>query len=341
MRILKLVIWDLDETILTGILEEGDEEINPAASQVMRRLEERGILQALATQNPPEVIAAAIEKFGWSNLFVQAEADLGPKAKKVQRILDKLEINPSDAAFVDEDAFERGSMAAQICDLSACSIADLATCLEGDVLPMTEEARRRPQMYRERQARERDGAIAGDYDDFLRACKIQIGIRPYAPEDAMRAEELLTRAHRMNLGILSVDEAIRRLNRPGEHHVVVAEMKDVYGDMGRCGFLHLTSLGDGGALIESLAMSCRTQARGLSLAMLVGLLRHSGAQFRSYRCRYVFNGSNRPLRMLLLVAGFRPQPGTDALVLDADQLARLELPDWVHIRFEVNGKGVD
>ena len=75
--------------------------------------------------------------------------------------------------------------------------------------------------------------------------------------------------------------------------------------------------------------------------MLVGLLRHSGAQFRSYRCRYVFNGSNRPLRMLLLVAGFRPQPGTDALVLDADQLARLELPDWVHIRFEVNGKGVD
>lgn len=338
MRTLKLVIWDLDETILTGILEEGDEEINPAASQVMRRLEERGIVQALATQNPPQVIPAAMEKFGWSDLFVRAEADLGPKVKKVRRILDKLDINPLDAAFVDEDAFERGSMAAQIRDLSAWSIADLAAYLEGDVQPMTDEARRRPQMYREWQARQRDEATAGDYDDFLRACDIQVGIRPYVPEDAARAEELLMRTHRMNLGVLPVDEAIRRLDRPDEHHVVVAEMKDVYGDMGRCGIIHLTPIGDGQALLESLVMSCRTRARGLSLAMLVGLLRHPNVQFQRYRCRYVFNGSNRPLRMLLLGAGFKPRPGTDELVLDAEQLASIELPDWVHISYQADCK---
>ena len=83
MRILKLVIWDLDETILTGILEEGDEEVNPLASELMRQLNERGILQALATQNPPEIIPRVIEKFDWSALFVQVEADLGPKAKKI------------------------------------------------------------------------------------------------------------------------------------------------------------------------------------------------------------------------------------------------------------------
>ena len=45
MRILKLVIWDLDETILTGVLEEGDEEINPAAREIMRQTDGRGILQ--------------------------------------------------------------------------------------------------------------------------------------------------------------------------------------------------------------------------------------------------------------------------------------------------------
>jgi FkbH-like protein len=204
------------------------------------------------------------------------------------------------------------------------------------VAPITEEARRRSQMYREQQARERDESAAGDYDDFLRACNIQIGIRPYAAEDAARVEELLTRTHRMNLGILRTEEAIRRLDRPNQHRVAVAEMKDVYGDMGRCGIIHLTPDEDGGALLESLAMSCRTRARGLSLAMLVGLLRHPKMRFQRYRCRYVFNGSNRPLRMLLMGAGFRPQPGSDELVLDAENLANLQLPPWVHISYQAH-----
>ena len=334
MRILKLVIWDLDETLLTGILEEGDEEINPSAGEVMRLLGERGILQALATQNPPDVIPAAVQKFGWSDFFVQVEADLGPKAKKVRRILDALGVNPLDTAFVDEDPFERGSIAAQISGVSTWSITDLEAYLRGDSSIVTEEGRRRPQMYREQQARTRDEDEASDYDDFLRSCDIRLTIRPYYSADAERAEELLTRTHRMNLGVLPVDEAIARLSRPGEHHVVVAEMKDIYGDMGRCGIVHLRPDGDGEAIIESLAISCRTRARGLSLAMLVGLLSHANAQFEKYRCRYVFNGSNRPLRMLLMGAGFKPQPDTDELVLDADRLVSMELPDWVQIDYQ-------
>lgn len=337
MRILKLVIWDLDETILTGIFEEGDEEINPTADKVMRLLGERGILQALATQNPPDVIPAATQKFDWSDLFVQIEADLGPKAKKVRRILDALDIHPLDTAFVDEDPFERDSISAQIADITACSVTDLEAYLEGDSFRVTEEARRRPQMYREQQARTRGEDTASDYSDFLRACDIRLTIRPYCTADAERAEELLTRTHRMNLGVLPVDEATARLNRPGEHHVVVAEMRDVYGDMGRCGIIHLTPNEAGEALIESLAISCRTRARGLSLAMLVGMLSHTDAQFERYRCRYVFNGSNRPLRMLLMGAGFKPQPGTDELVIDSDRLASMELPDWVRIDYQLAG----
>lgn len=332
MRILKLVIWDLDETILTGILEEGDEEINPVADKVMRLLDERGILQALATQNPPDVIPAATQKFGWSDLFVQVEADLGPKVKKVRRILDTLGVNPLDTAFVDEDPFERDSIAAQISDVSTWSISDLEAYLRGDSSLVTEEGRRRPQMYCEQQARTRDEDAASDYNDFLRACDIRLTIRPYCSADAERAEELLTRTHRMNLGVLPVDEAIRRLNQ-SSHNVVVAEMKDIYGDMGRCGIIHLAPQENGEALIESLAISCRTRARGLSLAMLVGLLRQADSQFTKYRCRYIFNGSNRPLRMLLMGAGFKPNPGTDELMLGTDKLAKMELPDWVHIGY--------
>ncbi len=334
MRILKLVIWDLDETILTGILEEGDSELNPAAARVMERLNERGILQALATQNQPQLLTAALENWGWAELFVQVEADLGPKARKVRRILEALGVHPLDTAFVDQDAFERDSIAAQIPDITSWSLAELQAYLEGRDAPVTEEGRRRPQMYREQQARSQGEEQAVDYTEFLRACNIQISIRPYAPADALRAEELLTRTHQMNLGVLPVAEAVARLNRPDEHHVIVAEMRDAYGDLGRCGILHLTPKEDHSALIESLAISCRTRARGLSLAMLVGLMRHPNACFSTYRCRYVFNGANRPLRMLLMGAGFKPQADSDELVLDADQLAAVELPDWVRVEHD-------
>ena len=332
MRILKLVIWDLDETILTGILEEGNEETNPVADNLMRQLNERGVYQALATQNSSDAVPVAIEKFKWAHLFTLIEADLRPKVKKVQRILDTLGISPLDAAFVDEEPFERDAMSAQVLDLTVWSIADLTSYLDNNSCILTQEGRRRPQMMREQRARDRDEKNASSYADFLRSCNIQISIRPYTAEDAGRAEELLTRTHRMNLGVLPVAEAIARLNGPDEHHIIIAEMRDIYGDMGRCGLAHLREDEVGGAVIESLAISCRARARGLALAMLVGMLRHAHARFPKYRCRYVFNGANRPLRMLLMDAGFKPQPGIDELMLQADQLTRAKLPDWVHIR---------
>jgi len=333
MRNLKLVIWDLDQTILTGILEEGDEEKNPVADGLIHQLDELGILQALATQNSRDIVQAALEKLGWTNIFVQVEADLGPKVRKLKRIAKALEVNVLDTAFVDEDPFERDSIAAQIAGITPWPIAKLAAYLDGASTMVTEEARRRPQMYRHQQTRAHDEKTARGYMEFLRSCHIQITVRPYQAGDASRAEELLTRTHRMNLGVLPVDEAVARLSQPDEHHVVVAELKDVYGDMGRCGIIHLTPAKDREAVIESLAISCRTRARGLSLAMLVGLLRHPRSQFQQYRCRYVFNGSNRPLRMLLLGAGFKPRPHTDELVLGAGRLRAIEWPNWLHIEY--------
>jgi methoxymalonate biosynthesis protein len=333
MRILKLVIWDLDETILTGILEEGDGKANAAALNAMTRLRARGTLQALATHNQPEVFRAAKDKYEWTGLFVQVEADLGPKVKMLRRILNRLSVDPLDAAFVDEDPFERDSIAFQLPGISAWSVANLQTYLDNHPGTVTEEGYRRPEMYAEQQARSRDEEAAPDYLSFLRSCDIHIKIRPFVSNDAERVKELLARTHRMNLGVLSLDEAASRLEQTGQHSVVIAEMRDSYGDMGRCGVLHLRPDGVDRAVIESLAISCRTRARGLSLSMLVGLLRHPSAAFEQLGCRYVFNGSNRPLRMLLMAAGFRRQPGAEELVLSADHLANTVLPDWIHISY--------
>ena len=35
--------------------------------------------------------------------------------------------------------------------------------------------------------------------------------------------------------------------------------------------------------------------------------------------------------MVLMAAGFQPDPGTDELVLRTERLAATPLPDWIHI----------
>jgi hypothetical protein len=67
--------------------------------------------------------------------------------------------------------------------------------------------------------------------------------------------------------------------------------------------------------------------------MLVGLLRHPRVGYQQFRCRYIDNGLNRPLRMLLLAAGFKPQRGKDELILSADRLAGIDVPDWVQLSY--------
>ena len=67
---------------------------------------------------------------------------------------------------------------------------------------------------------------------------------------------------------------------------------------------------------------------------IAGLLRHPSASFPQYRCLYVPNGSNLPLRMLLMNAGFKPQPDSGELVLDSERLAAIELPDWANISYQ-------
>jgi FkbH-like protein len=253
----------------------------------------------------------------------------------VKRILEKLSHSPLDSAFVDNDPFERASIAAQFPGITSWSIAELAAHLaETSDSLLTEEARRRPQMYREQQSRSEKEKTACDYREFLRSCNITINIRRYQPRDALRARELLIRSHRMNLGVLPVEEAIARLYSPDEQHIFVAEMNDIYGDMGRSGIIHLMPDHRNKATIVSLVISCRARARGLALALLVGMLRHPNASSLGYSCRYVSNGSNLPLRMLLMRAGFKPEPGTDELVLDFDRLKGILLPDWISIRYQ-------
>jgi len=61
-RLVKCVVWDIDNTLIDGVyLESGGTPpaANPAATAVLAEFAARGILQAIASRNPPEAAVHA------------------------------------------------------------------------------------------------------------------------------------------------------------------------------------------------------------------------------------------------------------------------------------------
>lgn len=338
MRELKLVIWDLDETLITGVFAENDRDVDTVAQSLMARLYDRGTLQALATQNETEVMNEAVSHYGWEKCFQFTAGDLAPKQTKVAHILEGLGVSADHTVFVDNDPFERALMRVQVPGLLAWSVQELAAYVDALQGHVTEEARMRPEMYRALREQKTDEEIADDLEAFLTECDIRVLVRRYEATDEPRAIELLTRTNRMNLATPRSPANI--VAAPAPTRLVIAELTDRYGDSGRCGLISVTPQTRGVGAIDSIAISCRARARGLSLAILIGMLQHPLGQFDTYRCVFRPTGRNRPLRMLLWAAGFSQLPGSQVLRAERRTLSAVVIPPWVRIEHLARGSDV-
>src|SRR5262249_53204423 len=107
----KCLVWDLDNTLLTGTdLESGDEPpgADPVLAAVLAELGARGILHALASKNPPEAAAHTARVTGWR--FAAAECGWGSKSGALTKIAATLGIAVDALAFVDDDPYERAEV---------------------------------------------------------------------------------------------------------------------------------------------------------------------------------------------------------------------------------------
>ena len=71
-RLIKCLVWDLDETLWAGVQAEGDQpEARPAALALMDELSRRGIVQSVASRNDsayraPDSAAFPAAAIAWS-----------------------------------------------------------------------------------------------------------------------------------------------------------------------------------------------------------------------------------------------------------------------------------
>jgi len=313
----KVVVWDLDETLWTGTLaEDGPEGVTPRPEAValVRALDERGVLQSVASKNDEAEALAALARHGLAEMFLHPQVGWGPKSDSLKRIAAALDLGLDSVVFLDDQPFERGEVQAgcpAVRTLAHTEVAGLIGHRWFD-LPVTPESRSRRQMYRAEAVRAQTlKTTDSDYLAFLRGCEIVLDARPLNAADVERVYELSQRTNQLNFNgtKLSREQVTGLLG--GERLALTLRCTDRFGDYGLIGFM-VADLRAG--LLEEVFMSCRVQRKRVehaALALLAGRMRAAGAASFDVRFRRTErNGAG--LRMLEDL-GFAPPTAEDGV----------------------------
>lgn len=303
----KCVVFDLDDTLWRGVLLEGEVELAPGLEDVLRGLDERGILLSAASKNAHADAMARLRAFGLDDYLLHPAIGWGAKSEGLRRIAKDLGIGLDSLIFVDDSAFERDEVARALPEVEVLPADAISSLIDHPRLQgsVTEESRSRRQMYR--QAAVRQAAVAEygeDYLAFLRSCDIKVDVRPATPEDFERLAELVQRTNQLNFSgrKYSRAELIEIMQDDTlERHVI--DCADRYGSYGTVGLCLARRVGDG-IRIEDLMLSCRVQGKFIEKALLHHLCTRPGWHASFVEIFFRSTERNAAARAVLTELGF-------------------------------------
>ena len=159
-------------------------------------------------------------------------------------------------------------------------------------------------------------------------------LRPARRQDVERIGELLARTHRLNASIATYSrQTLDGLIDAGASRVTVAQLSDRFGDQGLVGVLILGQE-PGQWEIETLLVSCRVMGRGVGETLLVyGMAVAKQQEQKRLWARYQQTAYNRPMALLFVTHGFRPNLPKDGIVSFRHDLAQIpDYPAWASVR---------
>jgi FkbH-like protein len=316
----KCVVFDLDNTLWGGTLVESDAvALKTVVPNLLKALDERGILMSVASKNSHSHALAKLQSLGLDEYFLYPRINWGPKSDSVRGIATDLDIGLDTFVFIDDNPFELSEVSSALPAVECLDAAELSRLLEHPRLQgsTSQEARSRRRMYREAIVREEvETSFSGDYTDFLRSCGIRVTIRPNEAADLERVSELVQRTNQLNFSgrKYTRDEVTAMLADPAVERYVLA-CEDKFGSYGTVGFCVARRSGSE-VRIEDLMLSCRVQGK-LIEAALFGFVAGRGAQPAE---RIVVNfrktDRNMPAQNVLRKLGFDLDRSEVAMAVD-------------------------
>lgn len=316
---IKCVVWDLDNTVWDGVLiEDNDVTLKPNVLEAIKKLDERGILQSVASKNDYDLAYNKLCELGINEYFLYPQISWGAKSAAIKTIAEKLNINLDTFAFIDDQPFERGEVEHECPTVLCADAADVDTLIENErFIPrfITEDTRNRRKMYMAAEKRnEEEKSFDGTSTEFLQSLDMKLSIAPVTEEDLQRAYELTIRTHQLNsTGYTYSYDELKEFISSDEHIFLIAQLKDKFGDYGKIGLILVENTDV--LRIKLMLMSCRVMSRGVGSAILVYLARLKEKLGKKMYAEFKTTDRNRMMYITYKLMGFDELEDNDGDVL--------------------------
>ncbi|RSO11089.1 hypothetical protein DMH18_09625 [Streptomyces sp. WAC 06783] len=308
----KCLVWDLDNTLWQGTLLENDElRLRPGVLKTLRALDERGILQSVASRNDHADAWPRLEALGVAEYFVLPHIGWGRKSDAVRTVAEQLNFAQNTIAFIDDQHTERAEVAYHLPDVRCYDAAEAAGLPDlADFAPtVTTDARRRRAMYQEKFRREAaQSEFNGPDEDFLRSLDMRMRIARADADDLARVEELTLRTSQMNAtGVHYSDADLRALLTDPDHEVLVTTVEDRFGSHGAVG-VALLERQPASWRLKLLATSCRVVNFGIGTHVLRWIADQAALADVHLEADFRRTERNRIMEVAYRFAGFNSKP---------------------------------
>ena len=256
----KLVIWDLDNTLWEGVLSEGKVVPIGSAIEMVKELTEHGIVNSICSKNTLASAKDKLEELGIWDYFVFPSIDWTPKNKRVIDIIHSMGLRPSNVLFLDDEKYNQEAVSFEDGRIICSSYENVQDCIFAQIQRIPVDANQsRLRQYRELQFRYKARKNYVSDDDFLRDSGIKLKIGKDCNTHFQRIIELIIRTNQLNFTKirLSEDELHVLLENP-DCKCGYIEVRDKYSDYGIVGFYALQENS-----LEHFLFSCRTIGMGI------------------------------------------------------------------------------
>ena len=272
----KVVAWDLDNTIWDGILiEDGTDKLvlKPGIVNIIKTLDERGILNTVVSKNNPDEALEYLSTVGLSDYMINPKIGWDQKGLYLKSLIKEFNVGENTFAFIDDSPFERDeakSLNPEIRVYDAAVYNSLLDLPEFNPPISADSIHRREYYQSEKHRHDAQSSFNGEYLLFLKSCQIRLNI--YTPTESKidRIQELVQRTNQLNFsGNRYGRDEIRAILTDPRYETFSLDCEDKYGKYGTVGFAiidkHKIRLID-------MMFSCRVQSKRVEHAFLGFLL---------------------------------------------------------------------
>ncbi len=292
----KALVLDLDNTLWGGVvgddgadnLEIGQEtsmgQVYAEFQSYIKAQKDIGVMLNINSKNEEENAMAGLEHPAGTlkpDDFIVIKANWEPKSKNLEDIAAELNILPESLVFVDDNPAEREIVRMQT-PAAAPEIGrpeQFRRVLDRsgffEVTSLSEDDRRRSDMYRANRMREKQQTGFADYGEYLKSLGMKGTIRSFEPVYMARIAQLTNKSNQFNLTTRRYTQGeIEQAAADGEYITLYGKLEDKFGDNG------VVSVVIGHKKEEELhidlwIMSCRVLKRDMEFAMMDRLVEES------------------------------------------------------------------